>query len=94
MKTAQEHRAIFEKNVVEGVTNFEIQVLGVNDLTKRLYALAYTPKGTKHLVLLHNSWNEVVDKLKEYAHDKLFRVTPMGKEAENLYSFDENGNIV
>ena len=94
MKTAQEHRAILEKNVVEGVTNFEIQVLGVNDLTKRLYALAYTPKGTKHLVLLHNSWNEVADKLKEYAHDKLFRVTPMGKEAENLFSFDENGNIV
>lgn len=90
----KEYRKTLEKDLVDGIMNFESQVLNINDLTEKMFALAHTQKGTKHLIILNNSWNEVADMLEGYAHVELTRVIPLGKEAEELVIVDDNGNMI
>lgn len=38
---------------------------------KSLLSLAFTEKGVQHIMLLHNSWNDVVNELRKYSYIKL-----------------------
>lgn len=94
LELAQEHKDILEKDLVNIIMDFESQVLNISESTEKMYAGAHTLKGTEHLLLLYNSWNEVADKLEKYSYDTLIRFTPMEVDAEKLSIVNANGNVI
>lgn len=92
--SSQERKDILITSLVNMIMGFEGQVLNISDMTKKMFAGAHTLKGTQHLMLLYNSWNEVADKLEKYTYDELTRVIPMEITAEELSIVDINGNMI
>ena len=94
LDSSQEYKNILEKDLVKIIIDFEKQVLNISDLTEKMYTGAHTLKGTKHLLLLYNSWNKVAEELQEYAYDTLIKVTPMEIDAEKISIVDANGKVI
>lgn len=91
---SQERKDKLAQELIEAFMGFESQILGYKEVKEKLFRLAHTLKGTKHLALLHNNWNKVATILEAYAHVKLNRVIPMGKEVEALVLIGDDGEIV
>lgn len=94
LDSTQKEKEIIEKDLVSSIINFENDVLNIGNLTEKMYAAAHTLKGTRHLLLLCNSWNKAADKLEQYTHDKLIRVDPMEIDEEKISFIDSNGNVI
>ena len=94
---SSERKDTLEKELVASFMDFESQILGLKDVKEKLFRMAHTSKGTKHLVRLHNNWNTVATELEAYIpdnHVKLERFVSLGKEAESVVLVDDDGEMI
>lgn len=53
---------------IGNIMSFERDVLAIESIKDKLFAIAFTEKGDQHIVNLHNSWEHVRKKLEPYTH--------------------------
>lgn len=62
---------------VRNMIVFENEMLRIHNVKETLFGIAFTEKGDKHIVNLHNYWEHVSKKLEPYAHCGLAKFEPL-----------------
>lgn len=76
---------------IHAVVAYEKNVLVIEKIKKCYYSVAYTQKGTQHIMHLHNEWQKLVDYYNLYAYIKIPKMEEINKM---MFSLDENGSFI
>lgn len=73
------------------VVSYEKQILEKNSISECYYSVAYTEKGSQHVMNLNNGWEELIDYFNQYAYVPIER---LGNIDSLPFSVNENGDFI
>lgn len=73
------------------VVSYEKQVLEKNNIKDCYYSVAYTEKGSQHVMNLNNCWEELIDHFNQYAY---VPIEKLGNIESLPFSVNENGDFI